>query len=403
MQRPSPITARYFILLLLVIVVVIVALMLSRTERQASLRQLPPARIEATTLQRMDLEPVVEVSGRLHPQRSALLHFEISGQVKARQVEPGQAVAAEEVLLSLHEGDFADSLALAEAQWQQEQAAIERDRSLLKLALKNSQLQAREVARLNKLGSASLASKSLLGEARQRLLQLQSEEARLRYAVETAEARLALREAERSRARRNLQRTQLRAPFAGTVNRVAVQVGDYVSPSQMVLELIDSARLELHLEISSETAAVLSLGQRLDVQVEDGHREGQVVALQQDPDPSTYTHALRIRLSGEGLLPGRLARATLSLGREPDALVVPVNAVLQEDGAAYLFVIEDGNLVRQRIELGRRAGPWYELRAGVAEDTLIAARDVAALADGQRVQLKDTAQAEPAAAAGVRE
>lgn len=388
MERPNPIRVRYFILLPLLIALIVVVLVLTKPERKAPLRELPSARVQAIKVQQRDLEPVVQVAGRLRPQRSTQLHFELSGQVKERLVEPGQQVAAGQPLLSLHEGDFADALALAKAQWQQEQAAVARDRQLLKLAVKNRRLQENEVERLKQLGSASLASQTQLGEARQRLLQLESEEARLRYAVETAEARLSLREAERSRAQRNLERTRLQAPFSGVINQVAVQVGDYVSPNQRVLELIDTDFLELHLEVSGASARVMQLGQTQTVRVAGRDIEGSVVALQQDPDATTYTHALRIRLPGEGLMPGALAQAALSQGVEEAATVVPVNAVLQEDGQAHLFVIKGDTLERRAVSLGRREGSWFSIQAGVQPGTLIVARDVAALSDGQTVVVK---------------
>ncbi|MDH5514680.1 MAG: biotin/lipoyl-binding protein, partial [Gammaproteobacteria bacterium] len=119
-----------------------------------------------------DLVPEETVSGRLDPARRAALHFELSGQVEQRAVEPGQSVATGELLLALSAGDYADALAEAEAQYDQEARNISRDRELLVLARKNYALQKNDLARLEQLGAESLVSKSHLDEVRIQLIRL---------------------------------------------------------------------------------------------------------------------------------------------------------------------------------------------------------------------------------------
>jgi len=96
---------------------------------------------------------------------------------------------------------------------------------------------------------------------------------------------------------------------------------------------------------------------------------------------------VRIRIPAHGLVPGLLARAELPVAPHPGALVVPVSAVLQEDGTARVFVIHGDTLERRSVELGLRSGDLQIITAGLKEGETIAARDVAALSDGQRVAI----------------
>ena len=77
-----------------------------------------------------------------------------------------------------------------------------------------------------------------------------------------------LKQAARNRAARNLERTRLAAPFAGTVNSVAVQPGDYVTSNQSVVDLIDASMLELYVEVRGDVAQSLLPGQAVDVEVD---------------------------------------------------------------------------------------------------------------------------------------
>jgi RND family efflux transporter MFP subunit len=360
-------------------------LVLTTPDRSPELEEPVPARVLVATVLNHDLLPQQSVSGHLAPMRRASLHFELSGQVRERLVEPGQPVAAGEMLLALVEDDYRDALDRAEAQLELERGNIDKDRELLRLARRNHALQSDEVARLEQLGQDSLISQSRLDESRIKLLQLQSEVARLKNSTDTAASRLRLLDAQRSRAARDLQRAGLAAPFAGIVNGVHVEVGDYVTPNQAVAEIIDISSLDLYVEVRGELAEALSQGQPLAVTVGERTVEGALVALQVDPDPETFTHALRIRIPGDAARSGRVARVRLPLRQLQQAVAVPSTAILQDDGNAYVFRLDNEVLRRTPVSTGTHVGELVVITAGLAGGERVVVRDVAALSDGMRV------------------
>ncbi|MCK5639883.1 MAG: efflux RND transporter periplasmic adaptor subunit [Gammaproteobacteria bacterium] len=392
MHLPEKIHTRHYVILGIVIFVLIMLLIVTRPAGKATLQQISAPLVVTTTVQRMDLYPRVTVSGRLRPSHHSSLHFELSGQLVQRLVEPGQQVEQGQVLLQLMDEDYVDAVASARALYQQEKKGIARDRRLLKLAEENSALQLKEVERMERLRSESLTSRSGLDAAQQRLVQLQSDATRLRYAVDTAEARLNLRQAELNRVERQLDRAQLVAPFAGTVNAIAVQPGDYISPAQNVLELLDITQLDLYVDVPGHVIAALSLGQTVKVSVDDVIHNGEMVAIQRDPDPDTFTHTLQMRINGEGLLSGALASARLSLEKQLQVNVVPVEAVLREEGAAFVFLLQGNKVSRIPVVLGIREGSLQVIKEGLNTEDVIIARDVASLSEGEQVQIREQRQ-----------
>ena len=365
---------------------VIALLFLNRSEPQARLRELPPARVITDTVKTMDIQPLHTVTGKLQPSRKAHLSFQVSGQIKQREIEPGQLVTAGSVLLHIDDGDFADARAEAGAALQQEQDAVNRDRRLLELLSAESEVQQREVTRMQKLGRESLASQSGYDQALQRLLKLQAEEANLRHSVDSATARMMIVRSRLNKAERNLKRTKLPAPFDGMVNAVFVEVGDYVTPGQIALELIQNAQLDLHLEISSNTAINLALGQLAEVGIDALSRQGRIVALSVDPDPRTNTHNLRVRLDGQGLYPGQLARAQLPGKNYHEVNVIPTSAILYEDGQAFVYSVPDEQLIKTPVTLIQRV-EQLQIIEGIEPHSRIVVRDVASLANGQKVNV----------------
>ena len=381
------IKSRTQITVLIALAGAVLLLLLTIPDKQPELQQAAVPGVRVATVGLHDLVPTEVVSGRLNPARRAEIHFELSGQVDARPVEPGQVVGQGELLLSLAAGDYEDALAEAGARLLQESRDIERDRELLTLSRRNYALQKNDLERLKKLGADSLVSQSLLDEARIKQLQMEAEVARLNSSVGSAEARLALKQAERNRAARNLARTQLLAPFAGTVNAVQVQVGDYVTPNQAIAELIDISSLDLYVEVRGNVAQSLQQGQSVDVVVDGDSLQGRVIALQIDPDPVTFTHALRVRVAGTTVRPGKVAQASLPMGSLSQVTAVPVTAVLFDEGRTFLFRFDADRLALVEVVLGQRVGDLQIVRQGIAASDRIVTHDVSALSHDQQVRV----------------
>ena len=367
--------------------IVIGILFWTRPDTHAELQSLPPPSVLVDQVKLTDIQPVTHITGRLQPARKASLHFQVSGQVDERFVEAGQYIEAGSVMLTIEAGDFEDAVKETQALLKTEQDAIERDSHLLTLMSKERELQEQQVARMKRLGQDSLASKSNYDQALQELYRQQSEEARLKHSVDSARSRLMIEQAHLNKAQRNLERTKLVAPFAGTVNTVHVEVGDYVSPGQSALELVQIDKLDLNLEITGKVASQLHLGQQIKIKIDNDQREGEIIALAVDPDPETNTHSLKIRLPSEGLYAGQLAVAEIPGQQYINANVIPIASILYEDGLPYIFEVIDDHVVQKPIELLERYQDLQIIK-GVDSGTTIVSRDVSSLADGQKVYIR---------------
>ncbi len=369
---------------LFLLLVITVALIWSRPEHQAELQALAATPVVIAAVQQTQLAPVEQVSGYLQPVRKVAVQFQVAGRVAARHIEAGMRVEAGDKLLELEAGDYEDTVIQARADWQQQQGNLQRDRRLLKLAQQSRALQQAEVDRLHSLIARSLASKSRIGEAESLLAARYSEQARLRSSVDTGPQRIAARKAKLDSAERNSQRTQLVAPFSGRVNAVFLNVGDFATQHQKAVELIDE-RLDFYALVRGEVARALNLDDDVIVQVAGGKITARVVAVQPDPDPQTFTHEIRLRMPVEETRSGISARAILPLEKLENVLVVPLTALVQEEGAVYVYGVKDDRLQRKPVTLGVRFEQQQVITEGLVAGEKIVVRDVAALSDGQAV------------------
>ncbi len=354
-------------------------------------REAQVTRVQTVIVSAKTLKPTLQLTGRLEPARRANLDFQIPGVITAVKIEPGERVEKGEALLSIDAADYQDRLRETEAMLQQETTGIERDRELLALAKHNEQLSQAEVDRLSKLGS-KLSSQSSLDTAQQKLTQLRGEHLRLKYALDTAQQRITLKRTARDKAQRNVERTTLRAPFDGLVNQVSVDPGDYATTlSGMAVEIID-AQLEARFNLPASVVKGLQPGATIMVTIDSREYRGKLVSIQPDPDATTATHPAHIMVSGEELIPGQIALVELPTAAASNATVVPVTALLNDDGNHALFVVHQHKLERRTIIPGIRHNGWQQIREGVEPGEIIVARDVHALSDGERVEAEQIAE-----------
>jgi len=329
--------------------------------------------------------PTESLTGRLQPVRTAQLKFEVQGRVKERLVEPGVLVEQGGELLKLDAQDLQDQFTQSQSQYDIELAGIRRDQRMLTLAKQNLELQKAEVQRYEQLNNDSLISASQLDAARQQMLTLDSQVSDLQYKVTTSQSRVALKESERDVTQRNLQRAALTAPFTGYANEINAEVGDFVTATQIVATIVDTSSLDLQLDVRGEVVAALRLNQEIDVIVGSKTIPGKLIALQTDPNISTNTHAIRIRLPGDMVQSGMLASADVPLGQQINVLTVPVSAVATNAGESFVYRYQDGTLNKLPVVVSNRVGSKYIIASGVEAGAQIVARDVAGLKDGQRV------------------
>ena len=370
------------LLIISISIIMIAALLWTKPDTYAELQSLSPSMVKVDVVKQIDIQPFVKATGKLEPARKASLHFQVSGQINERFVEPGTKVKAKDQMLSVDSGDFVDAVEESKALLEIKRDTIKRDLRLLELIKQERELQEEEVKRLKQLDRNSLTSKSNYDQALQSLYRQQAEETRLNHSVNLARSELRVEKARLSKARRNLERTQLISPFDGIINTVYVEVGDYVSPGQTALEIIQLDELDLNLEISGTAASKLELGQKIEIQTEKDNREGEVIAIALDPNSETNTHTLKIRLASNGLFSGQLAVANLPGQYYEKANVIPISSILYEDNLSYIFEVIDNHVIKKEIRLIERFNN-SQIIEGVESGIRIVSKDVSSLTDGQ--------------------
>lgn len=193
----------------------------------------PPVVVKSRPVSELALHPQREASAQVVSLNLARLSAELSARIDSIPVEPGQRIPKGAVIAQL---DCRDARIAA----QRAQAALESSQARLKLA----QLQLQR-------GTDLAARNFISGDA--------LDAKKTEVAVVAAEVRLDT--AARAAAQRDVDKCTLRSPYPAIVEARLAQVGELASPGTPIVQLWDTSRLQLSVQLQADDADLLTQAQ----------------------------------------------------------------------------------------------------------------------------------------------
>ncbi len=178
-------------------------------------------------------------------------------------------------------------------------------------------------------------------------------------------------------ARLNYGYTQVKAPIDGVIAERLVKTGNHLQPNQQLFVITDPSQLILELHVPQQNMGRFGAGQAADIKADALPSQlfkATVERISPRIDRSTGTFRVTLRIHDRSgiLRPGMFARVAVVYDVHNDAVMVPVDAILDEDIEKSLFVIEDGIARRRIIETGITDRDMVEILKGINDaDTVV--------------------------------
>lgn len=210
--------------------------------------------------------------------------------------------------------------------------------------------------------------------------------------IEQIEATFKANEARVASARSRLGDTVVRAPFAGRVGLRRISVGSLISPGTVITTLDDTSSIKLDFTIPETFVSAVQTGLRIvarSVSYPDESFEGTVSSIDTRVDPATRSVTVRALLPNpQGLLkPGMFLTVRLSRGAM-DAVMVPEESLVPEQGNMFVFVVRDGVAEKRQVRIGERRVGDVQVTEGLAEGELVVTEGTQKLRDGAPVTVQ---------------
>ncbi len=252
-----------------------------------------------------------------------------------------------------------------------------------------------------------------------RQLRLISQDATSQTRVESWRAKRDEAAANTELAKINLGYTEISAPFSGPIGRRLVDPGNLVGPNTGVTQLAVLQRVDpiffyfsinapdatgmrrrlLALEApeGSQTASQpgngpvhLALGNEADYRY-----AGRLDFVDTGIDQSSGTIQLRAVFDNPDgtFVPGQFGRIRIGLGQPVARLAVPNRAVEQDQAGAYVLVVDEQDVVRQRrVQTGGQEGDLRIVTGGLSPSERVIIKGLAYAQPGRKVKVSEEAK-----------
>jgi HlyD family secretion protein len=209
---------------------------------------------------------------------------------------------------------------------------------------------------------------------------------------EASQAKLREMEAILAQERIRLENTSIVAPFSGEIIKRFVDNGALVSPSTPIVTLVHTDTLKIVANVLEKDISLIKIGMKGKIRTDsypDRVFEGKVARLNSALDLTTRTLQAEIYISNPGRLlkPGMFAKIEVVLSENPNALVIPKYAVLEEKGKRSVFTVKGHQAIRVPVATGHEQEEEIEILEGLSPGDQVVVRGQEYLRDGATVRL----------------
>lgn len=306
--------------------------------------------VEAEAATRGTISAYYSTTATLEADEEAMVVAKVRGIVNKLNVEEGDVVSAGQVLAKLED----------------EQMEIEASRAK---------------ATMDRLFNEYRRNKELYEKKLVSLEQFENS----KYEYESQKAAYEL-------AKLNVEYTTIRAPISGVITERLIKVGNMVNTDQQVFKITDFDPLLAVLHVPEHEMSKLKNNQSAYIRpdaVSDEEFRGEIIRISPIVNHETGTFKVTVAVNDptRQLKPGMFGRVRIVYDTRQNALLIPKQAVMSEDGGNSVYVIRDQMVYRKNIQTGYENGSNIEVLDGLSEQEVVVTIGQSSLQDSSLVQV----------------
>jgi membrane fusion protein (multidrug efflux system) len=298
-------------------------------KRNAEIPDRPPVNVVVQELVPALLRDRMNLPGMVESWEDLNILAEVSGMVEKVVVEEGDHVNPDDLIVQLDASDYENTRNSIKASYN--------------LALTN-------LKRLSGLHEQNYIAQSQYDTAKAE--------------VEALEAKLAIAE-------QQLKRCYIRASISGIVNVLPAQKGLYLAVGDPVATVLNIDQVKVIVGIPETDVDAVRKIDRFEVTIEALQKKKvtgtkNFLAVAPESQAQVYRLELAVANSSGEILPGMFARVEIIKDEFPEALAIPLYAVISRDNKHFVYLDEDSVAKLQEVQLGILDGWQVQITAGLA-------------------------------------
>lgn len=339
------------------------------------------------------------VAGQFQPYQEVDLHAKVSGYIRRISVDIGDRVRQGQVLAVLEVPELQDQLQGAQAEVRHSQSEIGRAQSEVTSAESNYSALHAAYTRLAEAAKQKpgLIAQQELDDARARDQAAQAQVGVANASLEATQQQLGVSRADQNRVQTLSNYTNIVSPFNGVVTMRYADTGSLIqsgtssnTQSMPVVRVAQSDLLRLRMPVPEADVPYIVIGSPVEIRVSATGRSftGKITRFTRALDPGTRTMLAEVDVPNPDLTlnPGMYAETTIQLQQKNDTLILPSQAVVDNDGQSSVLILDASDRVQKRVvTTGIQTADRTEILSGLQPGERIIASGQANYQAGERV------------------
>ncbi len=348
-----------------------------------------PVMVEVKEVVRAPLTVTIEEEGRTRVIDRYVIAAPVSGVTCRVNLNVGDAVEQDQVLLSITPLDSqildARSLAQATAKVEAAKSALRAAEERARAAASTAQLASNDLKRLQPLMERNLISKDAYDKAHAADNTAAANKRSADFNVEVARYELNAAESvidyKTGQTPETIERIKVLSPITGRILKVDHQCAGPVTTGEPLMEVGDPTMLEIEVDVLSADAVKIKPGMNVLFERWGGEQPLEGTVRNVEPVGFTKTSALgveeqRVLVISDFTSPaeqlqslgdGYRVEARFILWHEDNVLQIPASSLFRYNNGWAVFVVKDNQAHRQPVEVGQRNGLIAQIIEGVKE------------------------------------
>jgi len=184
-----------------------------------------------------------------------------------------------------------------------------------------------------------------------------------------------------------------KSPITGIVNHLYLDVGEYADIGKPIADIVNIDKIKINVRVPELDIRYVRKGQNTPIRI-DAFAErpfiGTVDFVSFKADPATKTFLVRsvINNSEHSIRPGMIGRVAFQRRVIPNAIAVPLFAIVDKGGERIVFLEKDGVAESRSISVGVIEGDHVQVASGLEIGDHLIVKGHTEVEDGMKVAVK---------------
>lgn len=314
----------------------------------------PTPRVDAYIVKTSALTDNLELPGSLMANESTPINPEISGRLTYLNAAEGRTVGKGALIAKIYDGDLRAQLNKLQVQVKVQEQTAKRYEELLKI--QGISQQEYDLAKLE---------------------------------ISKLQADMAI-------VRSNIMRTEIRAPFSGTLGLKNISPGAFVTPQTVLTTIRQNSILKIDYTVPEKYSNKVKIGTLISFTAEGSDKQYNAKVIATESGVSEENRSLNVRaqvLNNDGkLLPGQFVEVKTNFDPDPNAIMIPSQAVIPQARGKKVAVYRGGIAAFEDVETGARDSALVQITHGLKVGDTIIITGLMSLKPNGKVQLGKISQ-----------